>query len=151
MLCFLTEENKNFILIIFSPFLSLFFCLMHIHGQYHKLAIQDVLANSAAISSQTSDILPVTCLAIHPLLCYSPHIQDSGSSHCSLWIPCTLLKNKCKFIKVIILKYASIQCTCIIFAFPALFLAGLSVKSESAPHVQKVNALQVQMGKEVVE
>lgn len=57
MLCFLTEENKNFILIMFPPFSSLFVCLIHIHAQCPTLAIRDVLAHSVAISSQTSDIL----------------------------------------------------------------------------------------------
>lgn len=85
MLCFPKEENENFILIIFpllslSPFL---FVLIPMHGQYHILAVQEILANNVAISSRILDILH--------LLCGSPSIHfhviaecvESVSHHCS--------------------------------------------------------------------
>lgn len=70
VLCFSTEENKNFILIISFPFsLLLFIYQKKMHGRIHKLAIPEVLANHVAILLRL-DILHLLS-GLHPLLCCS--------------------------------------------------------------------------------
>lgn len=92
------------------------------HGQFHTLAIPEVLENHVAISTQTGHIASVTWFTSTPLL--QLHVHSPVSCHCSLPcdIPCTFLKNKCKLIKVVLLNmYIYIVYVHSFFAFSALF------------------------------